>query len=93
MPSVPKPSQEKKAKSPKAKKEKVVRPKKERAEKADKAAERKSHYAEIKALAETAGSLTPDEVRKECEQRGLTKKTAGNYVCYLNRDGLVKKAA
>lgn len=49
-----------------------------------------NHYAELKELATQNSGLSPDDIRMECLQRNLTKKTASNYVCYLRRDGLVK---
>jgi len=98
MPAVPKPSQageimkEKKRSHHKKANTKPKAAKKPKAER-KKSEGAVSHYAELTELAKAADGLTPDEIRAECEKRGLSTKTGGNYVCYLKRDGLVKKAA
>ncbi len=91
MPRVPKPSEAKKQKKEKAHKKPKASKKAPRTKKEGTAT--KGAYAELTALAKEQDGLTPDEIRAECAKRGLSKKTGGNYVCYLKRDGLVKKEA
>ncbi len=90
MPAVPKPSQvvkEKKERRGK-KQEKSARKAALKADKPNRAGGAVNHYADLKAMA-AAGGLSPQDVRDECLHRGLTKKTAGNYVCYLRKEGLI----
>ena len=51
-----------------------------------------NHLAEITALADNRGGMTPEDVRAECRRRGLLKKTAANYVWAVRKAGRLKEA-
>jgi hypothetical protein len=98
MGAVPKPSQVKKVAAEKRSHHKKAKPMKEAKVAKPTAAAKASnghdkvagHFAQITELAKAAGGWTGEQIREECATRGLSLKTAGNYVCYIKRAGFVR---
>lgn len=87
MPAAPKPSQQKEQDKMEKLEKKPQKPDTAKTEK------KKSggHLSAILAMAKAAGGLTAVQVKAECIERKLQKRTGGNYVWAVRKAGLLKE--